>query len=230
MSKYTHQPFLYLINECANARFLLFCEREELTEWKIFNKEIGQNLSVRIDTGLLNATECSPHISIDNANFIFTFIGVTDCSYNLYKSEWKPSNKLRWWEDMPTPRIYRHDRRSGFENKKYILSTSKDLKKITLINKKDWKIKTAFLPFIITRISYQFDDPEVILVTGMTEERKEQTFLYQATELQLIGELKIDRKSVYKSSILNGIACYSKKTGDFEQRRIFFSENWEVGM
>jgi len=70
------------------------------------------------------------------------------------------------------------------------------------------RVKTLQTDFAtLVRISYRFDEPSVLLITGTTGPRvAPQTIMMDIDTGKLLGELKIEGQSCYKPTLISGLA------------------------
>ena len=90
------------------------------------------------------------------------------------------------------------------------------------------RVKTDFTA--IYRISYLWDSPLKLLITGSTLLGELSTYLYNWDAREVEGEVVAENAPVYKCTIFKGnlVHTVQKNDGNFEERDLHITQDWEI--
>jgi hypothetical protein len=239
---YSHQPY---ICELEGIAYLFFCycdlpikatygvSEYSYMPWKIAYAEWlgdGKIRNIRrYETGLKpRDVECSPffyeHEGKTNCSFIGGVFNEEDtCIYNMYAASGDDLNSLSQAEIVFKESVF-----AGFQNNKYQLRNWQELE--CEIEDLATNQTTTFFPDELDSVrrivGVRFKD-DIALITG-TKANLHRTFLYDLTNLKSLGEILVNGQPIYKSCLWLDSLVYAKQTGEFEERQLYYSENYEL--
>lgn len=240
--RYNHQPYICKLKDKIYL-FFCYCEAPikarygeseySYMPWKIAHGEwIGKgeitNIA-RYDTGLSSRdVMCSPYFYERNNEILSSFIGgrfdaEDTCVYNLYTASGSDLSNMSKPEIVSKESVF-----TGFQNQKYQLRNWQETE--CEIEDLETKITQTFYAGefdAIKRIIGVPTSANLALITGIKNEANK-TLLYDLRYLKAIAEILVDQKPIYKSCLWDNFVVYAKQIGEFEERQLYYSENFQT--
>jgi len=182
----------------------------------------------RINTGLgENEVECSPCVSCDRGRLYLSFTGTArhgtgPLVHYLYRTSGPDLDNLARPVQVGKEPCF-----AGFSRPDLTVTASGSDGLIRFDGNSRFRLGTDFDQ--IARISFCFDQPSRLLITGITKPDQQRsgpgaqhsTIVYDVDARRVVGQLELDGEPLYKPSIRTGVMAYS---GEHAQVR----EGWRL--
>lgn len=230
-NRLTHMPFLYrhenqlelvcCISDETSRRVPQYSRAGTTRVWKLYWMPFRDGIGIlaeaqRIQTGLgENEIECSPCVSRDGGQLYLSFIatarhGTGPLTHYLYRANGSDLDQLSRPVRIGTEPCY-----AGFSRPDLTAMASGNDGLIRFDGNTRFRLDTDFDQ--ISRISFCFDQPSRLLVTGISKSDRQlsgpsalhSTVVYDLEQRRVVGELELDGRPLYKPTLCTGVVAYA---------------------
>lgn len=219
----THMPSVI---EIEGKAYMLFCSSHNFRQWRSFAVPLDGGEAQRINffpTG--HSSECSPDGYVDESGVLNLSI-TCDYQLNAYRG---PSFRELWqvrsYGDCLAGTVLPTHVVIARHNNDYVewLTPGGQTMHTVKYDQLGFQWSTSR----ITRISFLYEDPDVLIITGMAQTNPRTTLYRQST--RQCWEVRTAGQPVYKSAIYKGVLYYAVRASEiFEDRYLVATHDFTI--